>query len=224
MSNIRRVIARNTQESWQSIPHVTQFDEADITLIEEFRKANAGKIEGEGGKLTLTALLVKITGFALQRFPVFNSAIDIQGMKIIYHHNINVGIAVDTPKGLLVPVIRNADRKSISEISVELTNLSAKARDNKISIEELTGGTFTVSNLGGIGGTAFTPIIYKPQVAILGISRAVMKQVYVNNEFTGRLMLPLSLSYDHRIVDGADGARFLSWIRNAVEKPFGIMQ
>jgi pyruvate dehydrogenase E2 component (dihydrolipoamide acetyltransferase) len=135
-----------------------------------------------------------------------------------------MGIAVDTPKGLLVPVIKNVGRKSLSEISAEISDLSAKARENKISINELTGGTFTISNLGGIGGTGFTPIIYKPQVAILGVSKARMQQKFIENEFRGRMILPLSLSYDHRLIDGADGARFLSWICNAIEKPFAILQ
>jgi len=224
MSKIRRLIAKNTQESWQTIPHVTQFDEADLTLIEEFRKENSEKIAKEGGKLTVTAILVKIVGFALQRFPLFNSSIDMQDMKVIYFNHYNIGIAVDTPKGLLIPVIKNVESKSLSEVAAELTDLSNKARDNKISIEELAGGTFTISNLGGIGGTGFTPIIYKPQVAILGVSRASMKQVYADNQFTARLILPLSLSYDHRLIDGADGARFLSWIKDAVEKPFGVIQ
>ncbi len=223
MSNIRRLIAKNTQEAWQTIPHVTQFDEADITLIEEFRIENSEKIAREGGKLTITAILVKITAFALQRFPLFNASIDMTGMRVIYHNNINIGIAADTPKGLLVPVIKNADMKSLADISSGLATLSGKARENKIPVDDLNGGTFTISNLGGIGGTAFTPIIYKPQVAILGVSRASMKQLYIDNEFKGRLTLPLSLSYDHRLIDGADGARFLSWIRNALEKPYGTM-
>ncbi len=223
MSNIRKLIARNTQEAWQTIPHVTQFDEVDITLLEKFRKENTERIAGDGGKLTLTALLVKITGYALYRFPKFNAAIDMSGMKIIHYPYFNIGIAVDTPKGLLIPVIKNVGKKSISEISAELTDLANKARDNKISLDELSGGTFTISNLGGIGGTGFTPIIYKPQVAILGVSKASMKQIYIDDDFTGRLILPLSLSYDHRLIDGADGVRFLSWIRNAIEKPFGIM-
>jgi pyruvate dehydrogenase E2 component (dihydrolipoamide acetyltransferase) len=224
MSNIRKVIAKNTEEAWQTIPHVTQFGEADITLIEEFRAKNLDAVAAEGGKLTITALLVKIIGFALQRFPRFNATIDMSEMQIIYNHKFNIGIAVDTPKGLLVPVIKDVGRKSLSEISAELSDLSGKARENKISINDLTGGTFTVSNLGGIGGTGFTPIIFKPQVAILGVSKARMQQTYIDNEFKARLILPLSLSYDHRLIDGADGARFLSWICSAIEKPFAILQ
>ena len=224
MSNIRKIIAKNMQESWQTIPHVTQFDESDITLIEEFRKVNMEEIAMDGGKLTITALLVKIAGFALQRFLKFNASIDMSDMQVIYKDYFNINIAVDTPKGLLVPVIKNVDRKSLSEISVEITDLSNKARDNKISINELTGGSFTISNLGGIGGTNFTPIIYQPQVAILGVSRAKIQQVFIENDFKKRLILPLSLSYDHRLIDGAEGARFLRWICNALENPFGIMK
>lgn len=224
MSNIRELIAKNMQESWQTIPHVTQFGEADITVIEEFRKNNMEEIARDGGKLTVTALLVKIVGFALQRFPKFNASIDMPGSQIIYKNYYNINIAVDTPKGLLVPVIKNVDRKSLSEISVEILDLSNKARNNKISLDELTGGCFTISNLGGIGGTNFTPIIYQPQVAILGVSRAKFQQVFIEDDFKKRLVLPLSLSYDHRLIDGAEGAAFIKWISNALETPFGIMK
>lgn len=224
MSNIRKLTAERMQESWQKIPHVTQFDEADITFLEEFRQKNKSAVEKQGGKITLTALLLKITAFALQRFPRFNASIDESGPAIIYKHDIHIGVAVDTDRGLLVPVIKDVDHKSLSEISSELTELSEKARNKKINPDELQGGHFNISNLGGIGGTAFTPIVYSPQVAILGISRGRFKPVYLDEEFRKRLALPLSLSYDHRVIDGAEGARFLRWICGVLEDPYALLQ
>lgn len=224
MSNIRKLTAERMQESWQKIPQVTQFDEADITSLEEFRQKNKSAIEQQGGKLTLTSLLLKISAFAMQRFPRFNASFDESGPSIIYKHDIHIGVAVDTNRGLMVPVIKNVDRKSLTELSSELTDLSERARNKKIKSEELQGGHFTISNLGGIGGTAFTPIVYSPQVAILGISRGQFKQVYLEEEFRKRLVLPISLSYNHRVIDGAEGATFLRWICEVLEDPYALLQ
>ncbi len=224
MSNIRKITSKNTQQAWQTIPHVTQFDEADMTNLENFRKNNQNKVEKDGGKLTVTAILLKISGFALQKFPRFNASLDARNQKIIYKHYINIGIAADTPQGLLVPVVRDVNQKSLTELSVELTELAGKAREKKIAPDEMQGGNFTISNLGGIGGTNFTPIILPPQVAILGVSRAKYQQVYVEGEFQKRFIIPLSLSYDHRVIDGADGARFLRWICEVIEDPYALLQ
>jgi pyruvate dehydrogenase E2 component (dihydrolipoamide acetyltransferase) len=224
MTNIRKITSRNVQQAWQIIPHVTQFDEADMTNLENFRKNNQDKVEREGGKLTVTAILLKIAGFALLKFPRFNASLDTQNEQIIYKHYVNIGIAADTPQGLLVPVVRDVNKKSLTELSVELTELAQKARDKKISLDELQGGNFTISNLGGIGGTNFTPIVLLPQVAILGVSRAKYQQVFVDDEFQKRLIIPLSLSYDHRVIDGADGVRFLRWICEVIEDPYALLQ
>jgi pyruvate dehydrogenase E2 component (dihydrolipoamide acetyltransferase) len=224
MTNIRKITSKNVQQAWQTIPHVTQFDEADITELENFRKRYQSKAEKAGGKLTVTAILLKIAGFALQKFPRFNASIDANSNEIVYKHYFNVGIAADTPKGLLVPVVQDVNSKSLIDLSVELTELAQKARDKKISPDEMQGGNFTISNLGGIGGTAFTPIVLPPQVAILGVARSQYKPVYVNGELEKRLIIPLSLSYDHRIIDGADGARFLRWICDVIEDPYAILQ
>ncbi|MDF1546224.1 MAG: 2-oxo acid dehydrogenase subunit E2 [Bacteroidales bacterium] len=222
MNNIGKITAKTMLDAWQSIPHVTQFDEADITNLEEFRKQNQEKIEKHGGKLTITAILLKIAGFALQKFAVFNSSLDWENQEIIYKNYYNISVAVDTPQGLLVPVVRDVNKKSLLEIAVELTELAKKARNKKISPDELQGGNFTISNLGGIGGTGFTPIVYPPQVAILGVSRAKYKQVFMDDTFKKRLVIPLSLSYDHRVINGADGARFLRWICDVIEDPYAL--
>jgi pyruvate dehydrogenase E2 component (dihydrolipoamide acetyltransferase) len=224
MTTIRKITAKNVQQSWQTIPHVTQFDEADITALEEFRNRFQEKAEKAGGKLTVTAILLKIAGFALQKFPRFNASIDEQNEGLIYKHYYNIGIAADTLKGLLVPVVRDVNKKSLIDLSVEITELAQKAREKKISPEEMQGGNFTISNLGGIGGTGFTPIVLPPQVAILGVARSQNKPVYVNDELEKRLIIPLSLSYDHRVIDGADGARFLRWICDVIEDPYAILQ
>ncbi|MFW5831590.1 MAG: 2-oxo acid dehydrogenase subunit E2, partial [Prolixibacteraceae bacterium] len=224
MSRIRSITAKNVSRSWQNVPHVTQHDEADTTDLEEFRKRFQDKVEKAGGKLTVTAILLKITAFALQKFPQFNASLDFENEEIIYKHYFNVGIAVDTPQGLLVPVIQDVNKKSLTELSVELTEIAKKARSKKISLDELQGGNFTISNLGGIGGTSFSPIIFPPQVAILGVSRAQYKPVYIGDEIKKRLIIPLSLSYDHRVIDGADGARFLRWICDVIEDPYAMLQ
>lgn len=221
VKTIRRLTAENVSQSWQTIPHVTHFDEADITNLENFRKEYQKKVEKEGVKLTVTSILLKITGFALQKFPKFNASLGDD--EIIFKHYYNIGVAVDTPRGLLVPVIRDVTSKSLVELSSELDELAQKARDKKISPDELQGGNFSVSNLGGIGGTGFTPIVLPPQVAILGVSRGSWKPVYVNDVVQKRMIIPLSVSYDHRIIDGADSARFLRWICNVIEDPYAIL-
>jgi pyruvate dehydrogenase E2 component (dihydrolipoamide acetyltransferase) len=222
MRAVRRKTAEHLAAAWASVPHVTQHDTADITNVEELRKRYAKQAEAAGGALTITAIATKVVASALKVFPQFNSSIDLAANEIIVKKYVNIGIAVDTDRGLLVPVIRNADSKNIVQLSVELSQLSDKARTRKISLDEMQGGTFSISNLGGIGGSFFTPIVNAPEVAILGISRARMEPAYdkERGEFAPRLMLPLSLSYDHRVIDGADGARFLRWVVEALEQPF----
>ncbi len=219
MSRVRQITAESTAAGWSSIPHVTQFDKADVTGLEEFRQQYKKAAEKQGVKLTVTALLVKVLGFALDHFPRFNASLDMNAGEIIYKDFINIGVAVDTDRGLLVPVVKNVESKSILEIAGELGDLAKRARSKKISPDEMKGGSFIVSNLGGIGGTQFTPLIYPPQVAILGVSRASTEPVWQDGEFVPRQILPLSLSYDHRIIDGADGARFLRWICSVLEHP-----
>lgn len=223
MATIRKITAKAMTESWQSIPHVFQFDKADITELETFRKKYSKHAEKEGAKLTVTAMLLKLTAEALRAFPRFNASLDLKNEEVIYKEYVNIGVAVDTERGLLVPVIRDADKKSILELSVELGEIAEKARNKKIMPDDLQGGNFAISNLGGIGGTNFTPIIYRPNVAILGVSRAQTEPVYIDGEFMPRMILPLSLSYDHRVIDGADGARFLRWLCEAMENPMLTM-
>jgi pyruvate dehydrogenase E2 component (dihydrolipoamide acetyltransferase) len=220
MRAVRRKTAEHLSVAWATVPHVTQFDLADITALEELRKKYAKRAEEAGGNLTVTAIAVKVVAAALKVFPQFNASIDTASDEIILKRYVNIGIAVDTDRGLLVPVIRDADRKNIIELSVELSQLSEKARTRKIALEEMQGGCFSISNLGGLGGTYFTPIVNLPEVAILGISRARMEPIYKDGGFVPRLMLPLSLSYDHRVIDGADGIRFLRWVVEALEQPF----
>lgn len=220
MSNVRKKTAEHLSYAWATIPHVTQFDKADITELEKLRKQFGKKVEEEGAKLTVTSILLKVVGTALKKFPQFNSSIDMEKKSVIYKNYYNVGIAVDTDRGLLVPVIRDVDKKNITQLSVDLTDISVKARNKKISIEDMQGGTFTISNLGGIGGTYFTPIVNSPEVAILGVSRSAWEPVYKDGDFEPRLMMPLSLSYDHRIIDGADAIRFLRYVVESLENPF----
>jgi pyruvate dehydrogenase E2 component (dihydrolipoamide acetyltransferase) len=223
MSGVRKATARSVAAAWRHIPHVTQYDRTDITELEDFRKDYARSARDAGGKLTVTAILLKVTAAALQAFPQFNASLDTAKQEIVYKHFIHIGVAVDTDRGLLVPVIREVDRKSIIEISVELTAMAEKARNRKIRPEEMKGGTFTLSNLGGIGGTGFAPVVFWPQVAILGVSRASTEAVYNDGRFEPRLILPLSLSYDHRVIDGAAGTRFLRWVCEALEKPLLLL-
>lgn len=220
MNKVRETTARHLSYAWATIPHVTQHDKADITVLEKLRKQFAPKAEQAGGKLTVTAILLKVIEKALKIFPQFNASVDMVNKTIIYKKYYHIGVAVDTERGLLVPVVRNVDKKNIIQLAVELTELSQKARNRKLSLEEMQGGNFSISNLGGIGGTAFTPVVNSPEVAILGVSRAAMEPVYLDGEFQPRLMMPVSLSYDHRLIDGADAARFLRWVCEALEQPF----
>ncbi len=219
MTGIRRKTAENMQRAW-TIPHVTNNDKADITELEQLRKQYSDSVAKAGGKLTMTAIALKIVASALKKFPQFAASIDTAKEEVVYKQYIHVGVAVDTERGLLVPVIRNVDQKNIVELAVELSQLGAKARDRKLKAEDMEGGVFTITNLGGIGGTSFTPIINSPEVAILGMMRANWEPVYSVGKFEPRLMLPLSLSYDHRMIDGADAARFLRWLCEAFEQPF----
>jgi pyruvate dehydrogenase E2 component (dihydrolipoamide acetyltransferase) len=220
MRPVRRKTAEHLSAAWASVPHVTQCDLTDVTGLEELRKKYAKQVEAVGGNLTITAIAVNVVAAALRKFPQFNASVDMEAGEIVVKKYVNIGIAVDTDRGLLVPVIRDADKKNIAQISVELLQLSEKARNRKIALEEMQGGTFSISNLGGIGGTYFTPIVNLPEVAILGISRASLQPKFENGGFVPRLMLPLSLSYDHRVIDGADGIRFLRWVAEAMEQPF----
>lgn len=220
MTKVRKITAESTHASWITIPHVTQFDKTSVTELERFRKQYNPYVQKHGAKLTITALLVKVVASALQRFPQFNTSVDMERKEIIQKKYIHIGIATDTDRGLLVPVLRNADQKSVVTISQQLTDLTQRARNKQLNPDEMKGGTFTISNLGGIGGTQFTPIIYYPQVAILGTSRIYEEPVFSNQTLSSQLTLPLSLSYDHRVIDGADGARFLRWIAEALENPF----
>ena len=220
MRGVRRKTAEHLAESWNTIPHVTQHDRADITELEQLRARFAPKAEQAGGKMTVTAIALKVCAAALKVFPQFNATIDMEKEEIIYKQYISIGVAADTDRGLLVPVIRDVDKKNIVELAVELSQLSQKARDKKITLADMEGGTFTITNLGGIGGTAFTPIVNHPEVAILGLSRSRMEPEWIGGKFEPRLILPLSLSYDHRLIDGADAARFLRWVAEAFEQPF----
>jgi pyruvate dehydrogenase E2 component (dihydrolipoamide acetyltransferase) len=220
MRGVRRKTAEHLAESWVTIPHVTQHDRADITELEQLRARFAPKAEEAGGKMTVTAIALKVCAAALKVFPQFNASIDIEKEEIIYKQYINIGVAADTDRGLLVPVIRDVDKKNIVELAVELSQMSKKARDKKLAPADMEGGTFTITNLGGIGGIGFTPIVNHPEVAILGISRSRIEPEWISNKFEPRLILPLSLSYDHRLIDGADAARFLRWVAEAFEQPF----
>ena len=220
MSNLRRTAAEHLSAAWTNIPHVTYADKADVTDMEALRKQFGPAAEAAGGKLTMTAIALKIVAAALKRFPLFNASVDMAGQEIIHKKYYHVGVAVDTDRGLVVPVIRDVDRKNMVELSVELSEVAARARDRKLSPDDMQGNTFTISNLGGFGGTFFAPIINAPDVAILGLARSRMEQVYVDGAFQPRLMLPLMISYDHRLIDGADGARFMQWLVQAFEEPF----
>ena len=220
MRGVRRKTAEHLAEAWNTIPHVTQHDRADITELEHLRARFAPKAEEAGGKMTVTAIALKVCAAALKVFPQFNASIDIEKEEIVYKQYINIGVAADTDRGLLVPVIRDVDKKNIVELAVELSQLSKKAREKKLTPSDMEGGTFTITNLGGIGGVGFTPIVNHPEVAILGLSRSRMEPEWMNGKFEPRLILPLSLSYDHRLIDGADAARFLRWIAEAFEQPF----
>lgn len=217
---VRRITAQSTTTSWQTIPHVTQFDKADINGLDDFISKNAKRVSQGGGKLTVTAIVTKVCAKALKKFPRFNASIDLKHEQLIYKKYVHISIAVDTPRGLLMPVIANADAMSITELAAAIMDLAERSRNKKIKSTELDGGTFSISNQGGIGGVAFTPIVLWPQVAILGVSRASIEPKYVDGEFQPCKILPLSLSYDHRIIDGADAARFLRWVCDSLENAF----
>lgn len=219
LSSVRRRITENLSYAWSTIPHVTQFDEADVTSLEQLRKEYGKDVEAAGGKLTMTAILMKIVAGALRKFPIVNTSIDLEHDELVYKRYYHIGVAVDTDRGLLVPVVRDVDKKSLTEISIELNQIAERARNRKTSLEEMQGATFTISNLGGIGGTGFTPIINPPEVGILGVSRSKVQPTFNGSSFEPRTILPLALSYDHRVVDGADGARFLRFVCRALEQP-----
>jgi pyruvate dehydrogenase E2 component (dihydrolipoamide acetyltransferase) len=210
LSRIQKLSGPYLHRNWISIPHVTQFDEADITELEAFRKAQTAETEKKGFKLTMLAFMIKACVTVLRQYPQFNSSLDKSGESIIIKKYFHIGVAVDTPGGLVVPVVRDADRKGVFDLAHELAEISKLARDGKLKAGDMQGGTFSISSLGGIGGTAFTPIINAPEVAILGVSRGAIKPVWNGKEFAPRLMLPLALSYDHRVIDGASAARFSS--------------
>jgi pyruvate dehydrogenase E2 component (dihydrolipoamide acetyltransferase) len=208
LNRIRKISAANLHRSWVTVPHVTQFDDADVTELEEFRRARKGEAEERGLKLTFLPFIVKACVAALRQMPQFNASLDAIGENLVLKHYFHIGVAVDTERGLIVPVLKDADRKGLFEMAAELQELSARARDRKLRPEHLQGGSFSISSLGGIGGTKFTPIVNHPEVAILGVSRMEWRPVYRDGGFVPRRILPLSLSYDHRVIDGADAARF----------------
>jgi pyruvate dehydrogenase E2 component (dihydrolipoamide acetyltransferase) len=220
MTGIRRATARHLSHAWQTVAHVTQHDKADVSGLAELQKRLGKRVEQAGGKLTMTAIALKVIASALKVHPQFAASIDVARDEIVYKKYFHIGVAVDTDRGLLVPVIRDADQKNILELSVELGKVAEKARAGKLTLEEMQGGVFTITNLGGIGGTHFSPIVNTPEVAILGLSRSRMEPVWNGKEFEPRNLLPLSLSYDHRLIDGADAARFLRWVVEAFEQPF----
>lgn len=219
MSRLRRAVAQTVGTAWSSVPHVTLFDAADITALEALRQRFKQKAQQAGGKLTITAIMLKIAAGALKAFPGANASVDMTRQEIVLKRYYHVGVAVDTERGLVAPVIRDVDRKNIIELSVEIAQIAEKARAGKLSLEDMQGASFTVTNLGSLGTGYFTPIINPPEVSILGLGRAANQAVYVDGSFQPRLMLPLSLAFDHRAIDGADGARFLSWIVQAVNEP-----
>jgi len=222
MSGIRKATVRTMANAWSTVPMVTHFDKADATEFEALRQRFKPEAEKIGAKLTPTAMLIKVVAAALRKFPDFNASIDTETQEIVYKKYVNVGVAVDTDHGLLVPVVKDADRKNMLELAAELGELAEKARNRKLSPDEMQGGNFSVSNLGGIGGTGFTPIVAPPDVAILGVSRGGMEPVWDADDevFVPRMTMPLSVTYDHRLIDGASAARFLRWVCRAIEEPF----
>ena len=220
MRSVRRATARQMTTAWRTVPHVTQHDRADLTHFESTRQQL--KTESPDIPLTVTAFTVKVLAAALKEFPQFNASIDVAHEEVVYKHYINIGVAVDTDRGLLVPVLKHADEKTLVQVSQEIATLAEKARSKTIALDELQGGTFTLTNLGGLGGTSFTPIVNHPEVAILGLSRSSQEPVLVDQEFEPRLMMPLSLSYDHRLIDGADAVRFLRFVAVRLEQPLRL--
>ena len=220
MDGIRRKTSEHVTRAWTTVAHVTHHDTADVTELEALRKRYAARVEAAGGKLTVTAVALKVAASALNVFPKFAAALDTDRNELVYRKYRHLGVAVDTERGLLVPVIRDVDQKNLVALSQELTQIADKAREGKLSVEEMRGGVFTITNLGGIGGTSFSPIVNWPEVAILGLSRSTWQPVTRNGTVEPRLHLPLSLSYDHRVIDGAEAARFLRWVAEAFEDPF----
>ncbi len=216
LSRIKKISGANLHRNWVTIPHVTQFEDADISEMEAFRKELGAEYAKQNIKITPLAFMLKAAAIALKHFPDFNASLDASGENLVLKKYVHIGVAVDTPDGLMVPVIRDVDQKGIVQLAKELGEVSAKAREKKITAADMQGGCFTISSLGGIGGTAFTPIINAPEVAILGVSRSSMKPVWKDGEFVPRLMLPLSLSYDHRVIDGAAGARFTTYLAHVL--------
>jgi pyruvate dehydrogenase E2 component (dihydrolipoamide acetyltransferase) len=216
MSRIKKISGPNLHRNWVMIPHVTQFDEADVTELEEFRKNTNTAMAKSGMKLTMLAFVIKACVAALKQFPAFNSSLDATGENLIVKQYWHIGFAADTPNGLVVPVVKDADKKGMAQIAREMGELSAQARDGKLKPADMQGASFTISSLGGIGGTAFTPIINAPEVAILGLSRSAIKPVWDGKQFQPRLMMPLSLSYDHRVIDGAMAARFTVYLADVL--------
>jgi len=219
MSLIRAITAEHLALAWSQVPHVTLCDKADITELEPLRKQYAGLAEQEGGKLSMAVMVCKIVAQALRKFPAFNASVDMEAHEIIYKQYVHLGIAVNTPRGLMVPTVRDADTKNMVALAVEIQALAAKCREGKIKREEMEGSTFTVTNLGRVCGTYYTPLVNYPEVAILGLGRAYEEPAVVNSEIVKRTVLPLSLAFDHRVIDGADGAAFMGWIKEAIKQP-----
>ncbi len=223
LSRIKKLSGKNLHRNWLLVPHVTQFGEADITELEAFRVEQKSMVEKQGVKLTPLIFIMKAVASALEAFPQFNASLDASGENLILKKYVHVGVAVDTPEGLVVPVVRDVDKKGLLEIAKELSVLSEKARTKQLTANEMQGGCFSISSLGGIGGTAFTPIVNVPEVAILGVSKSSLKPVYKEGQLVPRLMLPLSLSYDHRVIDGADGARFITYLSNMLSETRNLL-
>ena len=215
-ARIKKISGANLHRNWVSIPHVTQNDEADVTELEAFRKQLSDEYQKQGVRVTMLAFLIKASVAALKQYPQFNASLSADGESLVFKQYYHIGVAVDTPNGLVVPVIRDSDKKGVLQLAKELGDVSAKAREGKLSPTDMQGGCFSISSLGGIGGSNFTPIINAPEVAILGVSRSVMKPVWKDGAFVPRLMLPLSLSYDHRVIDGAEGARFITYLSSVL--------
>jgi len=223
LSSLRTKIAGRMGAAWNAVPLVAQFDEADITELEEIRKKNSDYVKKQGGRLTVTVFVIKAVAAALKELPQFNASLDLERGEIVYKHYYNVGVAVDTPSGLIVPVIKDVDKKSFLKLAVELNDLAQRTRGRKVSVEELRGGNISVSNLGGIGGTGFGPLVIPPDVAVVGLSRSAIRPVWRNNSFEPRLVMPFCVSYDHRVIDGADGARFARFIAHELENCEALM-
>jgi pyruvate dehydrogenase E2 component (dihydrolipoamide acetyltransferase) len=223
LSSVRRATVASMSNAWAQVPHVTQFDHADVTQIESMRRRFNQRPDAAERKLSMTAIVIKLVAAALKQFPEFNASLDPANEEVVYKKYIHIGVAVDTERGLLVPVIRDVDRKSLVQVATELTDLAEQARSKKLGLDEMRGGSFTVSNLGGLGTTYFSPIVLWPQVAILGVGRAEQQAVWNEQRFQPRLIMPLSVSYDHRWIDGADAARFLRWLAEALEQPLLLL-